>query len=412
MIPHEHFEELCALAVSGDIREDEWTELNQHLKICGDCRKAARGFEEISLILTEAAESDGGGSVPEGMTGRFIARAISAGIPLDRKESGPGRGAVPGGLLGGAVSRNIAFWAAATMIVLAALSFFVGVRYGSRGQSSISKGMPPLHEPPTVPQGTRDVSVAPQQLREQVRDAQEQVTNISARLKQEQEALESGKREKAALTSRVTELEGSNATLRDNESQRNAEIAQLKEGLERVRAEENADRTASLASEAELRNLRDRAGTLSAQLREAQQLNAAVNEARDLIVARNLHVLDVRDVDENGKPQRAFGRIFYTEGKKLEFYAYDLSDPSKFSTKASFYVWGETSGTVERVVSLGKFRVDNEQDGRWVLRVTDPRVLAQITSVFVTLESDNKAVNQPSGRRMLSRFLGTTANHP
>src|SRR5713101_3687108 len=158
MIPHEHFEELCALAVSGDIREDEWTELNEHLQSCADCRKAARGFEDMCLIMTEAAESGGGGPVPEGMTERFIARARSAGIPLDPKVSNPGRGAAVGEPFAGAVSRNVAFYAAAVMIVLAAISFFVGVRYGSRGQSSISKGMPPLHEPAAATKATRDVS--------------------------------------------------------------------------------------------------------------------------------------------------------------------------------------------------------------------------------------------------------------
>jgi TolA-binding protein len=411
MLPHEHFEELCALAVSGDIREDEWTELNEHLQGCADCRKAARGFEDICLILTEAAESGGGGPVPEGMTERFIARARSAGIRLDPKVSSPGRGATVGEPFAGAVSRNVVFWAAAAMIVLAMISFFAGVRYGSRGQRSISKGTPPLQEPAAVIKTTRDVSVENQQLRDQLRDAQEQAATLSGRLWQEQQALESAKQEKTALTSRVAEFEQSTARLRDNESQRNAEIAQLKEGLERVRSQENANRTASLLSEAELKKVRNEVAKLSFQLSQAQELNAAVNEARDLIVARNLHVLDVRDADEDGKPQRAFGRIFYTEGRKLEFYAYDLTDSSKFSAKASFYVWGETAGAIQRVVSLGKLRVDSEQEGRWVLKVTDPRVLAQISSVFVTVESDNKAVNQPSGRRMLSRFLGTTANH-
>jgi hypothetical protein len=412
MLHHEHFEELCALAVSGDIREDEWTELNEHLESCADCREAARGFEDMCLILAEAAESDVGGPAPEGMTERFIARARSAGIPLDPKVSKPGRRAAVGKPFTGAVSKNVAFYAAAVLIVLAVISFFVGVRYGSRGQRSISKGMPPLHEPAAGSKATRDVSVENQQLRDQLRDAQEQATTLSERLRHAQQALEAADRQKSALASRVAELEGSTATLRDNESQRNAELALLKADLERVGLQENADRTASLFSEAELKKLRSEVAKLNSQLGQAQELNNVLSEARDLIIDRNVHVLNVfPEVDENGHPQRARGRIFYAEGKKLVFYAYDLTDPAKISAKASFYVWGETPGNVQRVMSLGKFQVDSEQDGRWVLRVTDKHLLGQISSVFVTLEPDKPAITQPTGKRMLSRLLDTKANH-
>jgi len=33
-----------------------------------------------------------------------------------------------------------------------------------------------------------------------------------------------------------------------------------------------------------------------------------------LVAARNLHIVDVYDADPSGKRQRAFGRVFYTEG--------------------------------------------------------------------------------------------------
>jgi hypothetical protein len=198
--------------------------------------------------------------------------------------------------------------------------------------------------------------------------------------------------------------------LRNRESQHNAEIAQLTNDLERERAKESADSTASLVSETELKSLRERIENLSNQLRQAQELNASLSEARDLIVDRNVHVLNVfPEVDENGHQQQPRGKIFYAEGKKLVFYAYDLTDPNKISAKASFYVWGEKPGTVQRVVSLGKFQLDSRQDGRWVLRVTDSRLLARITSVFVTLEKDKSGIAQPSGKRMLSRLLDAKA---
>jgi hypothetical protein len=47
-------------------------------------------------------------------------------------------------------------------------------------------------------------------------------------------------------------------------------------------------------------------------------------DVRQLISARNLHILEVHDVDGGGKSARAFGRVFYAEGQTLIFYAFDL----------------------------------------------------------------------------------------
>jgi hypothetical protein len=130
------------------------------------------------------------------------------------------------------------------------------------------------------------------------------------------------------------------------------------------------------------------------------------------VVARNLHIIDVHDRDGDGKSQRAFGRIFYTEGKSLIFYAYDLGDPRKVDAKVSFHVWGGRLGADKPIESLGIFHNDDASDGRWVLTFDDPHVLAQINSVFVTIESSRKAIREPGGRRILFAFLGEKPNHP
>jgi hypothetical protein len=41
---------------------------------------------------------------------------------------------------------------------------------------------------------------------------------------------------------------------------------------------------------------------------------------------RNLHIVDVLDVDSKGQDKRSFGRVFYTQEKSLIFYAFDLGD--------------------------------------------------------------------------------------
>src|SRR4029077_2572333 len=134
----------------------------------------------------------------------------------------------------------------------------------------------------------------------------------------------------------------------------------------------------------------------------------------NLISARNLHIIDVYDTDNRGKTTRPFGRVFYTEGKSLVFYAYDLAPGHSEAGTYAFYVWGKKDGDPHLVRNLGPFATDDKAQKRWVLTITDPKALAEIDSVFVTLEPANqKRVGQPpSGKRLLSAFLGTPANHP
>jgi len=86
--------------------------------------------------------------------------------------------------------------------------------------------------------------------------------------------------------------------------------------------------------------------------------------------------------------------------------------PKESGAKVSFYVWGERLGAEKPIQSLGVFHNDDATDGRWVLTFDDPHVLAQINSVFVTVESPRKAIREPGGRRILFAFLGEKPNHP
>src|SRR5580658_6297208 len=88
MSPHEYFDELCALAIRDEIREDEAAELAEHLQCCADCRETANHFHRLGLMLAMAAEANGNLSAPPDMTARFVARARFAGIPLT-KEAAP-----------------------------------------------------------------------------------------------------------------------------------------------------------------------------------------------------------------------------------------------------------------------------------------------------------------------------------
>jgi hypothetical protein len=146
-------------------------------------------------------------------------------------------------------------------------------------------------------------------------------------------------------------------------------------------------------------------------LEREKTLLAAGRDIHDLMGARNLHIVDVLDVDSKGKDRRAFGRVFYTEGKSLIFYAFDLGDGGTRKRNASFQVWGARGPAQARAQNMGIFYVDDQKQNRWVLKFEDPRILAEIDSVFVTVEPPGGS-SRPTGRKFLYAYLKANPNHP
>jgi hypothetical protein len=258
----------------------------------------------------------------------------------------------------------------------------------------------------------RNRPVDDDRLGQELSSAQAQVTSMKDTIQAQRTELESARQATNDLDSRLKDAEQRSALSSAERSQREARIAELEGELEKARSEKNASDTAVTLEEAEVRELQKQLSDDAVALRQQQELAERGSDVRDLVVARNLHIIDVHDRDGNGKSQRAFGRIFYTEGKSLIFYAYDLADPRKLDAKVSFYVWGERLGAEKPIRSLGIFHDDDAKDGRWVLTFDDPQILAEINSVFVTVESSRKSIKEPGGRRVLFAFLGDKPNHP
>jgi hypothetical protein len=155
--------------------------------------------------------------------------------------------------------------------------------------------------------------------------------------------------------------------------------------------------------ETDLRNAR-------AAVEQERELNSAAHDVRELMGARKLHIVDVYDAENDAGSAKSFGRVIYTEGKSLIFYAFDL-DQKRRGRKVSFQAWGENGGKREGPRNLGAFYIDDEVQKRWVLKVNDAAKLKAIDTVFVTVESQKEA-EKPSGTRFLQAYLGSRANHP
>jgi hypothetical protein len=400
---HEQYEELCALAASGQASQDELEDLKSHIETCPSCRSAAYDFNQISAqALSSLAAKRLHCQIPSGMTQRFVARARSEGIELSRnnqQQITPPRRFARFMLAGAA----------------AALILFVATLIVSKQKSSMKATNPPLSVPEVVstpPTEDQNPLVEDTHLRQELSSTRAQLNSASSTIQSQRTELEAAKQRTADLDSRIKESEQRSALSASERSQRDARFAELEGELEKARLEKNGSDTAVALEEAEVRELQKQLSDDAEALRQQQELAATGSDVRDLVVARNLHIIDVHDRDGNGRSQRAFGRIFYTEGKSLIFYAYDLADPRKLDAKVSFYVWGERLGAEKPIRSLGIFHDDDTKDGRWVLTFDDPQVLAQINSVFVTAESSKKAIKEPGGRRVLFAFLGDKPNHP
>jgi len=402
---HEHYEELSALAASGQASQPDLADLKAHLESCPSCRGLADDFARISaqgLSMLAAGRSQC--QIPSGMTQRFVARARSEGIEMSR------------GAAAGVMSRNRPLLVAA-MGAVAAVVLIAGIltiRKIHPSSSLANQARPPAQQASVAPSAVPSTTFRAQdaELQQQLTAARKEMTALAATISTQHDELEALSKVKDSLTSRLSEAEQQNASFHSEKTDLETRATQLQAELEKSRADKGTSDVALTLQETELRELRKKVDEQADILRQQEELTARGSDVRDLVVARNLHIIDVHDRDGDGKSQRAFGRIFYTEGKSLIFYAYDLGDPRKVDAKVSFYVWGGRLGAEKPIESLGVFHNDDTSDGRWVLTFDDPHVLAQINSVFVTVESSRKAIREPGGRRILFAFLGEKPNHP
>lgn len=406
MSDHSHYEELAALEGGGFLSDAELAELREHAQACVDCRKTEEEFSELvhsvlPLTVSRVRESldkmktrsDGG------MRSRFLLRARREGLVFSPSAEGVAEHS----------GRRVGFLAAATTAlaaVIVALAFYGAHRH--------------LASPEFV--------AAQQQVDQLKRDN----SALTASLAQLNQSLAAGQSEIQSLRAQLASAATTAENLRRNGQQARGEAerssSQSAQLLEEARNQEQllsaarneAARTSQLRlndaaalaeQETRIRELSDKLRIASATLDMERQLTAAGKDVRELMVARQLHVVDVHDTDPDGKPSRAFGRVFLAEGKSLTFYAFDLTDEERaLNAKRIFEVWAVLEADKNSARSLGVLHVDAKGQGRWVLKVENPDLVKGINSVFVTVESATGS-KQPNGQKMLYAYLGKT-NYP
>ncbi len=415
---HEYFEELCALAASGLASADEFQELEKHLQDCATCRESFTDFSRVSAGLLSAGH-DPKLQQPTGMAARFVERAITEGIPLHQP------------------LRYIPIWASLRPLAWAGTiaAVLITVFFAGRNPQIFTDHLNSHHNEVAIhsPISTTGHSRTSSSVSTSESGSEEEkVKRFQAALHAAMVDLNTANAEKQELRRAVADLNDqlNRATAQDGDiahqlAKSQAQLDQLRQQAEvkdtqiadltgQVKQHEakNTDEVAWAAgNQIQVHNLKSQLAEREATIEGQRKLLAVGSQARDLIIARNLHIIDVHDNNGAGQRQKAFGRIFYTEGKQIIFYAYDLDSASRLKKQVAFYVWGGTLGDRQTVKNLGVFRNDDAEAGRWVLTFDDPHVLAEINTVFVTAES-NKDAMHPDGKQILFAYLGDKANHP
>jgi hypothetical protein len=426
---HERFGELSALAIIGQVSPEEYRELKAHLESCATCRQEHDALARIlltelplaheekdsdleSLIAAPPAETSlrGHGSTgfasfdPSARNTRWasdsLAKLQRLRVPAVQAYAAIFLLFLTVGALGIRVAREsqldkLRFGQVATL-----REEIVGLRNqihdldkGAQNSYSAGRSIPAMTNDHDTRGSELDYGrllARSREVESQLRTAREEI----AILKQE---ASSGADRESQLSARLSETQGT--------------LDKLSAELKTVRESHAQDASVIARQESQLLEAEEKLAAAMNAMDRDRKLLVADRDIRDLMGARNLRIIDVFDVDGKGKTRKPFGRVFFTEGKSLIFYAFDLGNDRPGLQSAAYQAWGSEGSFEHGVRSLGIFYRDDQKTNRWVLKFDDPDVLAEIDSVFVTTEPTGGS-KKPTGGRLLAAYVKASLNHP
>lgn len=442
MAPHEEFLELCAVSIAGELTGEERKKLAEHLESCPACRKALEQFKisakasipaaaeemrevvgmDSSLPLAKAEiaffarfEEEGGFRASEARN-----RPAELAIGLSGREAN-----APSGLEWGQL------WMPFVAIILLGLALGV-----ASYRSGIRKGVETAAVQPNdgvlakLEEQLSDAGHEREQFRVEVAardrsiaDLRKQIQELSATMSRKENG--ASDRAKAAEGERIetagVKLVGLQRQLDAEQQERSRQATRAAELEAKVEELYKQLQESQVAVVQQKRELDDRDGTINGQKRQLDDQEGTIGRQQDLLAhdrdvrevmgARNLYVVDVYDVLGTGETNKPYGRLFYTKGQKLLFYAYDLDQAPGLKRASTFQAWGQRGPDKDHALNLGIFYEDNGANKRWVLKSNDPKTLAEIDAVFVTVEPDAHS-HKPRGKQVLFAYLRIDPNHP
>jgi len=430
--PHNEFLELCAVSTFGRLTEEEQKRLREHLAVCESCREALQQYE---TVVSRAIPAIAAGEASEGLEPgpdwseeqaekTFFKRLAQQEARKPEKFKGPNDfSATPHRLLplsSESTWRHVWMLYAAGILLFGSLSFYAYWAGVDRG-TDIAKLAPP--QPSIQSQSPLEAQLSDAGHEGQIARAQiEQSDKTIADLRQQlaQQSVEIN-RMKAVQDKLEADLHAGEVSRQDLVQQR-IELAQkldaaqasfqgLQQKLESLAQQSAQDTARAKTLDAKVIDLNRLLHDREVGLDQKDELLAHDRDIRDLMGARDLYIAEVYDVARTGETQKPFGRVFYTRGKSLIFYAYDLDQQTAVKKASAFQAWGRRGPDRQQALNLGVFYEDSASKKRWILKCDDPKTLGQIDAVFVTVEP-NGGSHQPSGKSLLFAYLRVDANHP
>lgn len=423
---HEYYACLCALATSGSLGRKEQADLCAHLATCAECRElfleyrelATSGMAALAGVSHQRLEPAPEFSADCARTQLMERIAAGEKTPLLRLVPSSSRLAFswrawlfPLGSRALPIAAGVAF----VLLALGA-SYRLGENHGLR---SAQRRVPAVLT--TVPSAVFDTTA----LRQEMEAAQREIDLLQAELKRQfaalasyqsvRQQLEQDNQRQNSMIATLNSENGQTAAERDAANRRlqetQAALEATQQRLDTLR-EENSRQVFRTAS------LQTRIDELTARLKESgeglereENSLASDRDIRELMGARDLYIADVFDIDRDGKTQKAFGRVFYTGGKSLIFYAFDLEKQPSGREARAFQAWGRRGPGDKHPLNMGVLHLDNAASRRWVLRFDDPKLLAQLDAVYVTVEPRGGG-QKPTGKQLLFASLHMPPNHP
>lgn len=423
---HEKFRKLSALENSGTLSSSELLELEAHLSACHQCREIHREYQLLATAgmpflasahpnLEEDAEWD-----DSQVRQRLLFRIRKQQSAANSLEDTLFRQKVLYPYFLGSPTRQ---WITGAL----AACLFVTVSLASYrlGRATHDTAKQPL---PSIQEKVRDLTVQKSSADDLLQKQAARIIQVEDRSSRQQQEVSRLQAALHVLEQRSVQLLAAKSESEERvlavSRQRDSLTAQLQQAeqsyrsaqveLASLRLEYDRARLRMTALESKNDDLAASNHALEQKLTDTDRLLASDRDIRELMGARKLYIADVFDVDSGSHTRKPFGRIFYTQKKSLIFYAFDLDRQPGVKSTSIFQVWGQKDAELTknaRATNLGILYVDGESNRRWVLRLDDPKQLAEIDAVFVTVEPHGGSP-KPTGKPLLYALLRKEANHP
>ena len=421
--PHDKFLELAALSTAGDLSPEEYKELRDHLAVCSPCRQAAKEFETVVDVGVPSLASELG-QASSNPTSHVATRGaeprsqeldhVHANIPISQRRLSP---RTP-------LNWNFVWLPLAAAILLTVALGIYAYRVGKGRGVEIAQA--------NLPRSDSAAQSKLEALEQQVSDAGHERETLKTQLVERDRTISDLRGQLQAQTSALSQLKAAQADLEASVKNADSDKQQLigeqqkalkqkldaaeislqtaQAELESVRQDRSRDQVRAASLESQIKDLFGQLREREQAINKDEELLAHDRDIRDLMGARDLYIAEVYDVDRDGATQKPYGRVFYTRGKSLVFYAYDL-DRQNGAKGATFQAWGRRGPDSQQALNLGIFYKDDLAKKRWALKFDDAKSLEQVDAVFVTVEPNGES-HKPTGKSLLFAYLKVNPNHP